>query len=1104
MKFFFSALCALLLTAATARAAPLTLRVVDADNKPVANATVSYVDYADWNAEQQTVNAMQEARATPDGTLALDLRGGTTTIDADGYVTRAAPAQALGAARVKAPGFGFKNVLLIAGENRVTLGLAAQLSGIVRDEKGAPIVGAQIELIKVERGEYEQKDRVASAGLADVITQTGTDGAWKFEEISRGYAALSVSAPDKVTEEFDILLDSAQKVAPPLELQAAGEVRGRIVDAQGRGVAGVEVESNNQVEDDMRSDSEGNFHLTKVPPGENNLLFWSASADWLGVDDSLSVNVTAGAVADAGEVRAGTGVLVAGRLIDLAGAPLANFPLQVGATKLRTGANGRFEGHVKKDSDFAKFPADYVMVTNAPSIADGAKEFDAGDVTVARGATLPLDLRDENGRAVPQATVYFDSKMARGNAVFDGANAVSSPMLAGDYEIKGRYLWEVIEPKTVSVHLPANGEKIAPLRVVVRELAPTQVSGRVVDERGNGLAGASVTVFLSEAGQRNVTSASDGTWKIEPDTHGEPFFMSPVKLENYTQLRGGEWTHQDADEFDSWKAADIVMSQLDATVAGHVVGEAGQNVAGARVSWGDEPIFQSVATDNSGNFKIEGLPDAPITVYASDGPSYAQAAATPGVPIELKLPAAAKLSDEELEKQWETVSAGEVPRLWPYFEILGAPRIFEATKRFDAKRDPTEIGGLYNYLDILAQRAITPAQRADAASQGVALLRRFPIAQTGGLGAARIAILAARSDDAEVRAWADSWYDAQKPHQSLDRTHPYYVGETLRVATVGAILGREDASDYLSIGLTLAGRVPNADANYYLADWGAIVSDGGPQWFEEAASIWSPTQQMSAIAGALQSVTDVKRARELLAQLEKLGDDPEVLAAEAQELKQRPDNITKRQSLLEQGRFQFVTRVARLDAAAALEELEAHGAEADANAMAFAVARAAIESGQTEIARRALKLGSGVSLAALAQQIDPQLARKMLDEVFQSANVESTYAPGDGLHRIAPYALAVRDINGGQGRLMLEEQWRRQQAIGGNYAQSWQHFEDMHDLAWAMSLYDVPRALQWLGEIKDTRPDAAQRADQTRIAILVMALAAPQQRALALEIGRAN
>ena len=58
----------------------------------------------------------------------------------------------------------------------------------------------------------------------------------------------------------------------------------------------------------------------------------------------------------------------------------------------------------------------------------------------------------------------------------------------------------------------------------------------------------------------------------------------------------------------------------------------------------------------------------------------------------------------------------------------------------------------------------------------------------------------------------------------------------------------------------------------------------------------------------------------------------------------------------------------------------------------------------------------------------------------------------------------------------------------------WQRAQAQEKLAWALSVYDLPRALQWLESVEDNRGENSHK-DTTRIAILAAAFATPEQRA---------
>ena len=233
MKLFLRALCALLLSAATSRAVPVTVRVADANGQPIAGATARVVDYGDWVDDDNRLPASVENRANADGVFALDLRGtqGNPKLlsASEGGVT------GLGGARIQAPGFGAVNAILFAGENKITLGPASHVEGVVRDEAGAPVANARVRLDGVEQSPGGFGDLNASSGLKPETATTDAQGRWQMDGLARGFGSFVVSAPNFVATQSIVDLSEAKVVAEPLALPPAGTVKGRIVDAQGKG-----------------------------------------------------------------------------------------------------------------------------------------------------------------------------------------------------------------------------------------------------------------------------------------------------------------------------------------------------------------------------------------------------------------------------------------------------------------------------------------------------------------------------------------------------------------------------------------------------------------------------------------------------------------------------------------------------------------------------------------------------------------------------------------------------------------------------------------------------------------------------------------------------
>ena len=575
------------------------------------------------------------------------------------------------------------------------------------------------------------------------------------------------------------------------------------------------------------------------------------------------------------------------------------------------------------------------------------------------------------------------------------------------------------------------------------------------------------------------------------------------------------WPPDGADKFD---VGTIEVERIGATFAGRVTDANGAAVAGARVGWNRADQFELVATDANGKFEIEDLPYKPLQISASDGLRFIAATARADVAVMLKLaPANAPLSDAEIETIWQQLDIKRVSDLDRYFEVLDNRRVFDVARRLDTKSNPTQVGGgLSDYLQQRANLARTPAAREAVAREGVELLRSFDVSAFSN-GMAQIAILAAQTSDDELREWAAKWFDAQKtqvkPLDSLDKVEWYDEARTEWVMQVGAALGRADATKYRDIWLSQIDKPHNPYIKQFLPEWGETLWRTDPKWFDEIVGQWSAPEQMRALVGALNAEENPARAKALLARLEKLASDPAVAAA-AETTTDSMGPISKSVEALYQGRTNFARSMALVDAPAALDALDKVQAviqSGETYEIAAIIAHAAIASGQSEIARRALKFGlsdrdatgSG-ALALIARPFDADLAAQLMEIARKnSLGGNSPFEPA-GWRDIAAYAFALRDFDAGAGRLLLEDQWSKRQQPNVKYSipdEAYNHQRlvvSQEKLAWAMSIYDLPRALQWLSEIKDDRNGSNNGLERTRLAILVAALTPTERRYLLL------
>ena len=937
MKLLCRALCALILTSVAAHAVPLTLRVVDGEGQPVAGAAVEYADYADMTDEKP--NVAQFAKTSADGTIVLDLRGVSGRVDE--VVIRAGGKTVLGSARVRDEKLGYAIAALVAGENTLTLQQTARVEGTILDVNGAPLAKAKVTFVGAEKSDKDYANAASRYGMTPIVAATDATGRWQIADLPRGYAQFWVEAPDAANEELHFWIDKDETTAPDLKLRAAGIVRGRILDFDGRPLDAITVYMEDEYGGYTKSDAQGRFELPQVPVGETELGFSRYGFNWTGVSREIKAKIPAqNAVVDIGDVRADQGLLLTGIVVDDATKePLAGVKLKlITGVILQTDAQGRFAARVEK-----------------------------------------------------------------------------------------------------------------------------------------------------------------------------PYYGLDV-VGNYTEKSVMADEKQTGDKFD---VGTIEVERLGARFTGRVTDADGGVATGARVGSNRANQFEVVALDANGNFNLENLPFKPLVIRASDGTRYAEATAMPGTPVNLKLPPApVPLAALKIEELWDQLPIRRLSDLGRYTQALGARRVFETVRRFDAKTDPTQIGqGLDDFLSDRARLARTPAEREEMAREGVELLRRFD-AGTWSLGMGEIAVLAARTDDAELRAFAARWYDAQKTRvrkpDSPDKLEWYHSALTERVMQVGAALGRDDATAYRDIWLGQIDKPNSRNLKYDLVEWGEALWLAEPKWFDEIVGQWPASEQMRAIVGALKVEQNADRARALLARLEKLASDPAIVAADAA----KPNAVLPPSAQnLYQGRTNYARSVALVDASAALDALDKVQAviqSGDTYQIAATIARAAIANGESDIARRALSFGLGDryavgsgALALVARPFDPILAAQLMEKARISARPNNSMFEPAGWADVAAYAFALHEFDPASGRLLLEEQWARRQQPPEKprFDEEYERrdlIKQQEQLAWAMSVYDLARALQWLSEIKDDRDQWNNGLERTRLAIIVAVLTPPERRSFLL------
>ena len=850
----------------------------------------------------------------------------------------------------------------------------------------------------------------------------------------------------------------------------------RVVDANGQPVSGAPVEiidyadvtaDKPAVPQTLKTAADGTltFDLRGVPERENEVvfIFRARGQQALGNARVIDLKLGYGILAlTAGEnaLTLQKTVSVAGTIRDAKGAPLPGAQVKLLSIEQSkqdsTDRNARYGQApvittTKADGtwEFADLPRGYAeFAIEAPGAAD-----DELDFQIADSPTRAPDLKLRDAGIVRGRILNFQGQpVTSAYALLDndyGGGADTDAQ--GRFELPGVPVGE--SKLRFSSSAPGwtgvSGEYKAkiPVQGAVVDIGDVRtdegllVSGLVVDD-------------VTKAPVAGVKLKLD-IWDTILETDAQGRFETRVQKKfyglkvqgDYNQKTVVDWSPDDAKKFD---VGTIEVERLGAAFSGRVIDEKGAPISNVRVGWNNSKTqFELITPDAGGNFKVENLPYKPLQILASDGTRFTAATATPGVAIDLKLPpATAPLSDAEIEKLWEQLKIRRISDLGRYTEALGARRVFETARRFDAATNPTQVGqGLDDYLC-----------RFDAG--------------TWSLGMGEIAMLAAQTDDDELRQWAARWYDAQKTRvrqpDSPDKLEWYHSAFTKRVMSVGAALGRDDATKYRDIWLSQIDKPHEQNLRQYLPEWGETLWRANPQWFDEIVGAWPAPEQMRAIVGALKVEENPTRAKALLARLEKLASDANVVAADSATT-DTMSPISKSVQALYQGRTNFARSMALADAPAALDALDKVQAviqSGETYQIAAIIAHGAIANGQNEIARRALKFGlsdrdadgSG-ALALIARPFDADLSAQLMEIARKnSLGGNSPFEPA-GWRDVAAYAFALRDFDASAGRLLLEDQWSKRQQPPEKLAFSTKH---------TVTRGSLSRRKSWRGQCQST------------------------------------
>ncbi|MBT8450498.1 MAG: carboxypeptidase regulatory-like domain-containing protein [Deltaproteobacteria bacterium] len=428
---------------------------------------------------------------------------------------------------------------------------SATLSGRIYDERGAPLEGATVSL--------------AGSGFWPARSvRSGADGRFHWDHIPAGIYELQFSkGPLTAASVEGLILDPGAKRAFGVQLVPGWTVAGRVIDAQtGRSIADAEITAATGVlglhTRRTRSDGRGRFELAGV------------------VGEAQSLYVTADGYVSAGPLRQGSSdpsmtvrleraSTVEGRVVDERGVP-------VEAALVRAFGEGQIRGE-----DLGAPDSLGVTSGEVPPISAGA----SGGLAYVRQV--------ETGR--------------------DGRFRLSD-LRPGPYRLVASHD-DFAPTESKLVHLRAEAAQ-DDIELVLRPGA--ELSGRVVDERGDALEGIPVELRSGAGGlPRMSVTATDGSFSFrgvrgEVSVTALPFDLPGVRK----AVAMGD---------DDLVTVELAVSSTLYTLRGRVVDERGFGVGGALVSVSSKsagtPVRRSAKSDPDGTFSVPALPETPFELEAA-------------------------------------------------------------------------------------------------------------------------------------------------------------------------------------------------------------------------------------------------------------------------------------------------------------------------------------------------------------------------------------------------------------------------------------------------------------------------------------------------------
>jgi len=229
----------------------------------------------------------------------------------------------------------------------------AELTGVVRDERGEPVAGAEVEVGHASDTRVSPEVGSIAAVARPVRVRTDTDGTFRIASLVPGQTTVIARGKGLAASGQLVELQPGKPQSVALQLARGGSIVGLVQDTTGEPMAGVAVRIGRPGSMSYRSAStgeDGRYRLHGVAAGQALVEF----NDYRGGFASHLQNCEAGSVATLDAVLSGRDLHLIGEVVGEGGVPLAHGWIQhrhlSGRRAYQLDAEGRFAIRVSERS----------------------------------------------------------------------------------------------------------------------------------------------------------------------------------------------------------------------------------------------------------------------------------------------------------------------------------------------------------------------------------------------------------------------------------------------------------------------------------------------------------------------------------------------------------------------------------------------------------------------------------------------------------------------------------------------------------------------------------------------------------------------------------